>query len=318
MKTSRYRHIQPGGERMTNRISMAVATSLAFGLLVSPAHAEQAQPPSDENGVAAVLEHVAPPETVIEPERSAAGLVADTGSAVVRIPRDVDGTVKIKGDDGSRVAVGLPDTGSVGPVATAADGTAVFEDAAGKVDIAVQPVAEGARIATVINEASAPTEYVYPVNVPGGGGLAQQPDGSVTVIDADGNPLARVEIPWAKDSTGASVPTHFEVRGDRLVQVVEHAGFVYPVVAGPLVRHWWGLSWQLNRRQTNNLMFGMAGATAAALYVPDPSVSKAVAAVLADSAGYANWAYNKGACLAVARAWNHAMWAYHYYGGSCR
>ena len=82
--------------------------------------------------------------------------------------------------------------------------------------------------------------------------------------------------------------------------------------------------WRLNLgasgrlRTFDNVMFGAAGAAAAGSYIPEPSVSKAVVAILAVFSGYAGWAYNRGGCLAVHRSWTGQYWVWHYYGGSCR
>ncbi|WP_282847829.1 DUF4258 domain-containing protein [Microbacterium oxydans] len=43
------------------------------------------------------------------------------------------------------------------------------------------------------------------------------------------------DVPWAKDASGASVPTFYGITGSTLTQVVQHQGAAYPVVADP----WW-------------------------------------------------------------------------------
>lgn len=47
-----------------------------------------------------------------------------------------------------------------------------------------------------------------------------------------------VDAPWAVDAVGNAVPSHFEVNGNVLVQVVEHRNgdYVYPITADP---SWW-------------------------------------------------------------------------------
>ena len=46
--------------------------------------------------------------------------------------------------------------------------------------------------------------------------------------------------PWAKDSAGAAVPTHYEIRSNAVVQVIGHKSgkYNYPVVADP----WLGIN----------------------------------------------------------------------------
>lgn len=53
-----------------------------------------------------------------------------------------------------------------------------------------------------------------------------------------------IDASWALDANGKPVPTHYEVNGTTLTQVVEHAaGTAYPVVADPsywpAVISWW-------------------------------------------------------------------------------
>lgn len=63
-------------------------------------------------------------------------------------------------------------------------------------------------------------------------------DGIVVLRDADGNMLGGAAPAWAKDAHGLDVPTHYEVDGASLVQVVDHASgkYTYPIVSDPI----WG------------------------------------------------------------------------------
>jgi hypothetical protein len=72
------------------------------------------------------------------------------------------------------------------------------------------------------------------ISLPTGARLV--PDGSgAKVVDARGETIGRFLSPWAKDSAGHSVPTHYKVSGDHLTQFVDHRsrGVSYPVVADP-------------------------------------------------------------------------------------
>ena len=66
-------------------------------------------------------------------------------------------------------------------------------------------------------------------------------DGSVAAYDAAGTLNGGFPAPWARDGNGRSVPTHFEVQGTTLVQVIEHRSAVYQygVTADPF---WLGLA----------------------------------------------------------------------------
>ena len=112
------------------------------------------------------------------------------------------------------------------------------------------------QILTVIDDASAPTEFAYPISVPGGARLSATDDGGAVVLDADGLVVAEIAAPWATDARGASVATRYEIRGSTLIQHVAHdaAGVVYPVVADPTLSYlWWGIASKLTRAETKAL-----------------------------------------------------------------
>ena len=93
-----------------------------------------------------------------------------------------------------------------------------------------------ARILLVIDGPQAPTRYEFNATLPEGASLIPTPDGGVEVVDAAGEAIAFIEPPWAIDASGAAVATHFEVRGETLLQIVDHKGAEYSVVADPAVQ----------------------------------------------------------------------------------
>lgn len=88
----------------------------------------------------------------------------------------------------------------------------------------------------VIESAEAATEYRFENVVPSGHTATLMPDGSIEVVDADGEEAGYISTPWAYDSSGSQVPTSYRIEGDTLVQTVEHEGASYPVLADP---SWW-------------------------------------------------------------------------------
>ena len=44
-----------------------------------------------------------------------------------------------------------------------------------------------------------------------------------------------MERPWARDANGAEVPTHYEITGTTLTQIIDHRmePYAYPIVADP-------------------------------------------------------------------------------------
>ncbi|WP_407727347.1 hypothetical protein ACJEDT_11150 [Rhodococcoides fascians] len=107
----------------------------------------------------------------------------------------------------------------------------------GQSKITVPDPGGGRRTFFLIHDPSSSHESVIPVDVPPGGRMSVGPDGSVTVVDADGNPVSTVAAPWAYDADGTPIPTHYEIRDGHLVQIVDTVGIeniLYPILADPL------------------------------------------------------------------------------------
>ncbi|MBE7157826.1 MAG: hypothetical protein INR62_05230, partial [Rhodospirillales bacterium] len=88
----------------------------------------------------------------------------------------------------------------------------------------------------LINDPSSPKSYVFHEDVPPGGHIGVNPDGSATVYDATGKPVSQIAKPWAFDAAGRPQKTWYTVdeNGD-LVQHVEPApNALYPILADPL------------------------------------------------------------------------------------
>jgi hypothetical protein len=208
----------------------AIVTGVCAGLLMSGASSASA---SEADRAAQLIEGLAPIE-VVDVARDASGLlVADGDSAEVTLPTSVAGDVLLAPDEGAPITLGLPDVAARNAV-VADDGTVVY---GGKsVDVALQATDDGIRAQTVIADASAPTEYTYtfegltPVLQADGSAVLQASSKDGVVIEA-----GTVDVPWALDANGDAVATHYRVQGDALVQVVEHQGAAYPVVADPSV-----------------------------------------------------------------------------------
>jgi hypothetical protein len=154
----------------------------------------------------------------------------------------------------------LPDSGSQPAAATTATGTltmdvpamgtdltratddvAVFEGTAPNTVVAVQDTDQGLRALLHIDSPDAPERFDFPI----GGDVVDlrlTPDGGVAALGADGQVIATAPAPWATDANGVAVPTHFEIDGTLLTQVVEHhaSHYAYGIVADP----WWNpFSW---------------------------------------------------------------------------
>lgn len=142
----------------------------------------------------------------------------------------IDGAQAFTLDQG--VTLALP---AAGPGETT-DGSVIYDAAStSAAHVALQEVSGGTRALLHLGSASAPEAYAFQVdgNV---SRLGLQPDGSVRAVGQDGSIVGVFQKPWARDGVGRSVPTHYEVNGTTLTQVIDHqnAGFEYGIVADPL------------------------------------------------------------------------------------
>ena len=192
----------------------------------------------------------ATPETVAEAANVA---TTSTGeNAIGATISDVDVTVPVNAADGisldgevSSVSIGLPFAAQAKDATVEKSGVVSYDNGNGSTTVPVVLNDGSVQINTIIENVNAPAEYAYPVSMPSGGKI-QVEQGGVSVLDADGGWVAGFLPAWAKDATGAPVATHYEVRGETLVQVVEHSrsNVQYPVVADPwlgvnLISRWW-------------------------------------------------------------------------------
>lgn len=114
----------------------------------------------------------------------------------------------------------------------------------------------------IIDDADAATRFPFSMDLPTGAVLALTGDGGARVRSRDGLVLSVIAPPWATDAVGVSVPTRYEIVGTTLVQVVQHEGATYPVVADP----WWGAQWKVSGSEASKIgkLVGAFGATATA------------------------------------------------------
>lgn len=84
-----------------------------------------------------------------------------------------------------------------------------------------------------IDNADAATEYRFENAVPIDHTAILQPNGSVQFINSAGENSGGIAAPWAFDAKGSPVSTRYELDGSTLIQIVEHHGATYPVIADP-------------------------------------------------------------------------------------
>ena len=183
----------------------------------APAMASDSEPStSDAETTAAALVQQAASDAGA-PTATAPSQVADTkAGASVSLP-------------GTSLEYTIPGANLIG-----ATDTATVLDTKGASLTTVQAVGDkGQRVAFIINNPDDPTRFA--LNLKSASSIVAQEDGTYAVLDENGEPMAAIAAPWAKDAAGRDVPTHYEIDGTRIVQVVEHkgGGFQYPITADP-------------------------------------------------------------------------------------
>ncbi|MCJ1706463.1 hypothetical protein [Microbacterium sp. VKM Ac-2923] len=163
-------------------------------------------------------------------------VVARTGDVTAVLPTDVDEPVMLSAPGGQVVTVSLPSDDAAAPSKRV--GAAAVEHERGDGSSIVPAVRSNGvlQVMSVMDDAASPTAFTYEVAAGDGSSLVALPDGGVIVLDSDGQEAAMVAPPWALDAEGRSIPTRYEIDGERLTQVVDTAAaadVAYPVVADP-------------------------------------------------------------------------------------
>ncbi|MDR6174921.1 hypothetical protein QE364_000961 [Nocardioides zeae] len=142
------------------------------------------------------------------------------------------------------VQVGLPDSPALASPAIADTGLLVLEATAdGEASLAVAVTEASASVQLIIPDSSTSGRHEFDIT----GAIPRlEADGSVTLLSpqpssagdadhpSDDVALGFVDVPWAVDANGEAVPTHFEVDGNLLTQVVDvDSTTAFPVVADP-------------------------------------------------------------------------------------
>lgn len=222
-------------------------TALGLSLSLIGCAASAAAAPSTEatwdGSAEGAVEIVAPsvldntvPVHASDLQDGAVQLAAGAGS--VSVPVDADDLVGITNREGISVGVGLPFSESSSNGAVTGSGAVVYDNNNGTSTMPVIKGDGGVQITTVIESVEAPERFEYDLTIPAGATVQQFESGVVLILDANGELVAGAAPPWAKDASGADLPTRYEVDGSKLVQVVEHRGNTsvqYPVVADPFL-----------------------------------------------------------------------------------
>lgn len=181
----------------------------------------------------------------------------------VLIPGDGDEGIITETESGT-IEMGLPDEVTDSEGILTDNGTVVYNPKNEDVAVGVQALSEGTgsnkweavRVLVEIEKAAANKEYSYNYNLPDGYKLIDAEiwyntfiaptlegdinkddyftPGEVYIIDNEGMVIETIDPAWAYDANNNAVPTHYEVRGSELVQIVDFdENSAFPIVADP-------------------------------------------------------------------------------------
>ena len=235
---------------------IGIAALAATALTLGSAVAAQADDPSQTTDIGAAVSSATPLTTneaaPVTPTVDTEVAVAYSAKSVdVTVPTDPREDISVSGGGGT-FTVSLPAANAAESAQPVGEGSVSFDNNDGSTTVPVVVNDGSIQINTVIESASAPSDYRYEINVPGGGSLSADTDGAVSILDSRGDWVGGVAAPWAKDADGTALPTSYAIEGTTLVQHVDlsAARIAYPVVADPwfgiaLIDHTtWANTWQ--------------------------------------------------------------------------
>lgn len=246
---------------MCGGIGIAVVTALLF-LGVIPANAVPARSDvvstfenvdSTTTGQSVVV--LGDVEPLVESNDAGHALSATVSGTDIVVPSDAAGGLKLGHGDVS-MTIGLPFASQASDAVVEAPGIVSYDNNNGSTTVPVVKADGSVQITTIIDGPNSPSVFDYKLDVPTAGSLVLNVDGSAAVLDAEANPALLIDIPWAKDANGTDVPTHYEVDGEVLTQIIDltDPSIAYPVIADPRVSYlWWGVAIKLNHSETVNL-----------------------------------------------------------------
>lgn len=218
-------------------LALAATLGLITISLASPVKAEDSKAMEVfETLTSATLIPNSPAETLLDNLQSSAPTV---GEPPVRVPNRSSQSVVMTTRNNELISIGLP-FGKLNSDGQVVAGRSISFDNENNSTTVVLPKADGSvQVATIIDGLSAPTSFSYQLSLPAGGRALVSSTGLVLILDSRGQYAAAVAPPWAVDARGVKVPTRFELRGNLLVQSVDHLTnkVTYPVIADP----WFGV-----------------------------------------------------------------------------
>lgn len=218
-------------------LALTATMALLLNTIAGPARADDASPKDVlETLTSASLLQNSPAESLLKDVYAAP---SDLSESTFRIPARSSQQIVLTTRTKEQFSIGLP-FDYQGSAGRQVYGRSVsFDNNNGSTTVVLPKTDGSVQVATLIDGVSAPTSFIYRLSLPAGGRALVSSAGLVLILDSQGQYAAAVAPPWAIDAKGVKVPTRFELRGNLLVQSVDHLTnkFTYPVVADP----WFGV-----------------------------------------------------------------------------
>lgn len=218
-------------------LALTATMALLLNTIAGPAQADDASPQEVlETLASASLLQNSPAESLLKDVYAAS---SDLGESTLRIPSRSSQQIVLTTRAKEQISIGLP-FGYQGSAGRQVYGRSIsFDNKNGSTTVVLPKTDGSVQVATIIDGVSAPTSFIYPLTLPAGGLALVSSAGLVLILDSQGQYAAAVAPPWAIDAKGVKVPTRFDLRGNLLVQSVDHLTnkVTYPVVADP----WFGV-----------------------------------------------------------------------------
>ncbi|MEV8319352.1 hypothetical protein AB0Q95_34860 [Streptomyces sp. NPDC059900] len=262
-------------DRASALTGIAAVAASAMIVTAVPAFAGPGRPGSGADAAASVVENAIGSAGLTSPRADEGSLVADAAGTRVEMPATGSGEIAVTDPEGTRVGIGLPGSAAA-PASATANGTVMYTWPDSPVDLAAQVGRDGSASALItLKNASAPTEYRFPLDLPTGARATLLDEGGVVVGDSAGEVVGLFDASWAKDANGEPVPTSYRIEGDTLVQTIRtDASTAYPVVADP---KWWDKTKEIAGGMVSDTWNSMkCGAALAAAFAPGKAAFKVI------------------------------------------
>ena len=157
-----------------------------------------------------------------------------TGDVAVLVPASASGSVQV-GVGSEAILIDRPFAETAGTAVEIQPGVVANGNSNGTTTVTAVKDDGAVQIATILDGVDSPERFEYELGLPVGSRLEAK-DGLIFIFSSDDTLIGGFTPAWARDANGVDVPTHYELDGTTITQVVEHRAMdstVYPVVADP-------------------------------------------------------------------------------------